>query len=99
VNASIFFKEVISIEEDAIAIDAFNLMVEQNISGVAIVDQTGKLKGALSLRDIKLISYDARLFWRLKQTIKNFLIKLKNEWETRHARPHRVVSVSRNATF
>jgi len=94
-----FFKEVVSVQEDATAIDAFNLMVDRSISGVAILDSKGNLKDNLSLRDMKLISYDARLFWRLKQTVKNFLIKLKAEWESRHERPQKAVFATRQNTL
>eukprot|EP00456_Euglypha_rotunda_P025964 TRINITY_DN2092_c0_g1_i10.p1 TRINITY_DN2092_c0_g1~~TRINITY_DN2092_c0_g1_i10.p1 ORF type:complete len:330 (-),score=51.28 TRINITY_DN2092_c0_g1_i10:23-1012(-) len=93
------YKPVISVTEDSLAIDAFNLMVEQNISGLAVVDASGVLKGNLSLRDIKLISYDARLFWRLQQSVKNFIIKLRAEWQTKHGRPRKLKKVKATATL
>jgi len=86
------FKDVVSVTAESTAIDAFNLMVEKNITGVAVLDKDGRLHGALSLRDMKLISYDARLFWRLQQTINNFTLKLKAEWAAKHERPHAVVT-------
>jgi len=92
-------KPVISVTEDSLAVDAFNLMVEKNISGLAVVDEHGKLKGNLSLRDIKLISYDARLFWRLQQTVKNFIAKLRAEWQTKHGRPRKLKKVKSTATL
>jgi CBS domain-containing protein len=92
-------KPVISVKEESLAIDAFNLMVEKNISGIAVVDENGALKGNLSLRDIKLISYDARLFWRLQQSVKNFIAKLRTEWQSKHGRPRKLKKVKATATL
>jgi len=90
---------VLSVTEESTAIDAFNLMVEKNITGLAVVDEKEALKGNLSLRDMKLISYDARLFWRLQQTVKNFIIKLRAEWATKHGRPRTLVTVTESNTI
>jgi len=92
-------KPVVSVTEESLAIDAFNLMVEKNISGLAVVDENGLLKGNLSIRDIKLISYDARLFWRLQQSVKNFILKLRAEWQTKHGRPRKLKKVKTTATL
>jgi len=93
------FKDVISVSEDSVAIEAFNLMVDKNISGLAILDKDARLHGVLSLSDIKLISYDARLFWRLQQTVKNFVVKLKQEWDAKHERPRTVVMATPENTI
>jgi CBS domain-containing protein len=61
------------------AIDAFHQMVEHGVTGVAIVDDAGRLRGNLSLRDLKAMSTDGRFFWRLYQTVENYIIKLKHE--------------------
>lgn len=53
--------------------------------GVAVVDADGKLVGNLSIRDLKLIGHDAAMFWRLQQTVKNFLEKVRC---TAHSRTH-----------
>lgn len=41
------FKEVLAVREDTIAIDAFNLMVEKNVQGIAICNEDGRLRGNL----------------------------------------------------
>jgi CBS domain-containing protein len=94
-----FTKEVVSVTEGSDAIDAFNLMVEKNVTGVAVIDALGAMKGALSMRDMKLISYDARLFWRLKQPVKAFIEKLNIEWAERHKRPRQVIFATKQHTI
>jgi CBS domain-containing protein len=54
---------------------------------VAVVDDTGKLVGAMSHSDLKLIQADARMFWRLHQTVKNFLQKNRKEGYERPTHP------------
>lgn len=73
-------KEVISIKESQPAIDAFNLMVKEAISGVAVVDDMGHLVGNLSVRDLKVMAPDGGLFWRVYGSAKNFLDKLHTEY-------------------
>jgi CBS domain-containing protein len=59
--------KVISVKSSK-TIEAFNHMVAKDIGGVAVVDDHDQLVGALSLRDIKLLSSDLRFFWRLHQS-------------------------------
>jgi len=89
--SSMVIKPVVTVTESQRAIDAFQKMIDENIYGVAVVNDDGRLTGALSLRDIKLIQHDARFFWRLNQTVHNFLVKLRHEYTEKHKRPHRVV--------
>jgi len=74
-----FFKPVISVSPDTKAIDAFEKMIENKVQGVAVLDETGKLVGNLSLRDLKAIGPDASRFWRLQQSVKHFLEKVYHE--------------------
>lgn len=95
-----FLKPVHAVTENTVAYEAFKEMVDRNISGLAIVDSdTNRLKGNVSIRDLKLIGADASLFWRLHQTMKNFIIKLRHEFETRHHRPVRVVYILKESTI
>jgi len=84
--------EVLSVTDKVIAMDAFKLMVEQNVSGLAVVNDEGKITGALSIRDLKAMSADGRLFWRLYQPIREFLGKVNLDTPA-EARPRRVVTV------
>jgi len=91
-------ENVFSVHEDAMAIDAFRLMVEKEVSAVAIVNTDGKLTGTLSLRDLKAMSVDGRLFWRLYQTVKNYLVKVQRETAP-GARPRHLITCSPTETI
>lgn len=89
-------QDVITVRDDTIALDAFITMTNKHVSGLAVVDDSGKLVGNISLRDLKAISNDARLFWRLYQTMHNFLQKIKEE---NPSRPRGVVCVNMETTL
>jgi CBS domain-containing protein len=93
-----FKPRVLSVTEDSIAIDAFYSMVDKGVSGLAVTDGSGVLRGNLSLRDLKLISYDARLFWRLQQTVGNFLLKLRSEYAAK-GRPTSLITATEKDTI
>ena len=69
--------------EGDVALAAFELMVQKNIQGVAVVDGEGRLMGNLSLRDLKILGPDASMFWRLQQTVNNFLVKVRHDHAAR----------------
>jgi CBS domain-containing protein len=93
-----YMEEVLAVSEDMIAMDAFKMMVEKSVSGLAVVNGEGKLIGTLSIRDLKTMSADGRLFWRLYQTIKNYLNKVKSE-TTSDVRPRHLVTVNEADTL
>jgi len=89
-------KPVITMNENDSAVDSFKKMIEKAISGVAIVNDTGKLVGNLSASDMKAISTDGRMFWRLYETNKNFIAKVRKDSE---GRPRGVVHVKTSDTI
>jgi len=91
-------KEVVHIKESQPALDAFNLMVKEAISGVAVVDDRGHLVGNLSVRDLKVMAPDGGLFWRLYGTAKSFLEKLHAEYAG-SGRPATVQTCTMNDTL
>jgi CBS-domain-containing membrane protein len=91
------FKRVYGVRESDRAIDAFNLMVLKKVEGVAVLDDQGKLVSALSIRDLKMIHSDAKLFWRLSGTVKNFIIKLRAEYENEYHQPRRLTFATKEA--
>jgi len=78
---------VVKVSENETTLEAFKLMHYKNITGVAVVNDEGKLVGAISHSDLKLIQSDARMFWRLYQTVKNFLLKNRKEGYERPTHP------------
>lgn len=54
-----FHKDVVSIRDDASAASAFELLDSHRLSGIAVVDEDGKLIGNTSARDIKNAVMDA----------------------------------------
>jgi len=89
-----YIEDVYTVHQDSLAIDAFRMMAEKNVSGLAVIDDDGKLVGALSVRDLKTMSTDGRMFWRLFQTIKNFILKVRRENNEKDGdRPRTVVTV------
>jgi CBS-domain-containing membrane protein len=83
--------DVLTIGEDELALGAFHKMVEHNISGLAVVDNQGKIVESISVRDLKAIQYDGRMFWRLNQKVKDFLMKIKKDREEKKKRPKDLV--------
>lgn len=51
-------KKVVMIQDDAPASEAFTLLDNKRLSGIAVVDEDGKLVGNTSARDIKLAAMD-----------------------------------------
>jgi len=83
-------KDIVSVRDDEPAIQGFKKMIHHNLSGIAVVDNDGKLVDMLSLRDLKGIGSDAKLFWRLYQSTKNFRINLKRTY-SKNQRPVEVI--------
>jgi len=64
---------VISVKETQTTVDAFTLMQSHNITAVGVVDDKGKLTGVISDTDLKSISEDGSLFYKLHQDAKTFV--------------------------
>jgi predicted transcriptional regulator len=79
-------REVFTILHTELAMRGFQEMVDKKVQGLAVVDEVGKLVGCLSLTDLKVISHDGRLFFRLFKPIKDFLGVLEAD------RPRKVIT-------
>jgi CBS domain-containing protein len=75
---SIGTKPVLSVNHNTSAIDTFRLMDNKKISGVAVVDDSGKLVGNTSAIDLKLFMNTLSLDL-LKLPINNFLKIIRQE--------------------
>lgn len=80
-------KEVLSVKPTISAIEAFKFMATHQITGVAVVDDSGRLIDVLTLKDLKAISTDGQMFWRLYQTVEVFLKKVREETPNKPDRP------------
>eukprot|EP01103_Thecamoeba_quadrilineata_P015943 TRINITY_DN5189_c0_g1_i1.p1 TRINITY_DN5189_c0_g1~~TRINITY_DN5189_c0_g1_i1.p1 ORF type:complete len:342 (+),score=54.64 TRINITY_DN5189_c0_g1_i1:7-1032(+) len=88
---------VTSIHENEETIRAFQKMIEHSTQGIAVVDNLGKLVNNISLRDLKLVASDCRMFWRLYQRVGSFLTKVKED--EKEMRPKEVVTCRVNETL
>jgi CBS domain-containing protein len=64
--------KVLSVQQDTRAIVAFREMAASGVSGMAVLDNNGRITDNISLRDLKGIHHDAKIFWRLWNTVKVF---------------------------
>jgi CBS domain-containing protein len=64
---------VSTIKESEHAINAFNMMNNFNITTVAVVNDHGEVSGVISQTDLKVISPDGSLFYKLYQNAKSFV--------------------------
>lgn len=64
--------KVQTIKQTNKAVNAFNKMVNQEISGLAVVDDVGVLTGAISIRDLRGVGTSGENFFRLFRTVKEF---------------------------
>lgn len=65
-------KECRTIKETDKAINAFNIMANENISGLAVVDQEGLLQSGISIRDLRTVGTSGEYFHRLFRPIRDF---------------------------
>jgi CBS domain-containing protein len=67
------------VTEDRLAIDAFQFMIEKNVTALPVVDSSGQIKDVISLKDIKLIRTDQLFLWRLYQGIPQFMHEVRKQ--------------------
>jgi len=77
---------VITLNQDDTTYSAFRTIIEKRISGVAITDQTGKLVGNLSIKDIRLV-VDKCPNLELNTPISEFLKDIQQVDPKLHSRP------------
>jgi len=67
-----FFRDAKAISDTAMAINAFNMMSQEDITGVAVVDADGILVDAISVSDLPCVGISGENFAWLFKTIKEF---------------------------
>jgi CBS domain-containing protein len=78
--------DVIAINENQSAINAFKKMKDKHVSGLAVVNDEGVLTGSISNADLKGVGTSGEYFYRLFRTVKTFK-KLVREDFPRQAPP------------
>jgi len=90
-------KAVITVNNKDSVINAFDVMVERDITGVAVVDEQGRLIDHISVRDLKLIGVDSGMFWRLQQSVRTFTHQLYKDLVRKRKHIRRIVYVTPDA--
>jgi CBS domain-containing protein len=93
----ILAKELLSVREDQKAIDAFRIMSEKNVSGVAVLDDKGLLVDTLSIRDLRGIGTNASRWRRLHLTVKEYKAQARIDYPTQT--PREVLNVTSTDTI
>jgi CBS domain-containing protein len=93
--------EVYHVKPNDLALRAFSLMSEKNVSGVAVIDEDGSLVDQISMRDLKAMAPDGRLFWRLYKSVHEYLENVKHSRTDPQAgaRPRQVITVTPDDTL
>jgi len=93
--------EVFHVKPSDIALKAFTVMSEKNVSGIAVLDDNGILVDQISMRDLKAMAPNGRLFWRLYKPVSDYLENVKKSHTDTHAkeRPDTIVTVTPNDTL
>jgi len=76
---------VLTVPFDTKAIDAFTTMAKEGFTGLPVVDKDGKLCALISMSDIKGMALDGSLFFRLYNTVWEFLQKMRNDYPNQHS--------------
>jgi len=89
-------KRVVCISEDATALEAFRLMHNEKVSGLAVVDRDNRVVGAISPSDMKEIHFDGGEFISLYLPVSEFIGKSRKGDATV---PSRDISVTSSSTL
>lgn len=79
---------VITIGYKEKAINAFNTMVDKNVSGLAVVDENGVLTGAISVRDLRGVGTSGEFFYRLFHTVRDFKKETRDDFPKQAPKTH-----------
>lgn len=72
-------KDVFSVKEGDAAVDAFRLIYEKGVSGVAVTDEAGALRGNISASDLREIGYDGSSVESLFLTAGEFVARVAEQ--------------------
>lgn len=81
-------RAVVAIPETMKAINAFNKMVDEEVSGLAVVDDDGVLTGVISVRDLRGVGTSGEYFYRLFHTVKEFKRSARDDFPKQAPKTH-----------
>lgn len=84
-------KDLVCVDSEESVLDAFRLILEHKVSGVAVKRQDGTLFGAISASDLKGAK-GAEIFLQLYNSVRNFLL-------ARHPDSTKPISITSSATM
>jgi len=92
------YRHVHSIVATQPAIEGFKIMIEKCCSGIAVVDEHGKLIGNISVKDLKAIDTDGKWFSRLFFPASKYIEELQKDFP-HHKRPFHAITVHGSDTI
>jgi len=88
---------LIVVQDSDLALNAFNKMVDKNISGLAVVNDSGVLVDTISIRDLRGIGTQADKYERLWLSVASFKEAVRREFKQQT--PNKPITVDANNTF
>lgn len=84
---------VFKVTEKQKAIEAFKLMKEKRISAVPVVKENGQISGVISETDLKTISTDGTLFYKLFMSCEYFVNDINNQYKEKNKKEKKLIIV------
>jgi len=76
-------KSLVCVLENQTAYEAFRIMKERNMTGLAVINSNGALLGNISISDLKLISYRPSYWSFLSKTVVEYLQAIRSNPDTK----------------
>jgi len=76
-------KSVVCVLESESTYEAFRIMKERHLAGIAVINSQGTLVANISLSDIKLLGFDANYWHLLSQPVTSYLRAIRAKPETK----------------
>jgi len=77
------FKSVVCVLDTEPSYEAFRIMKERKLSGIAVINSLGILVGNISLSDLKLIGFDANYWGLMSQSVASYLAAIRAKPKTK----------------
>jgi len=88
---------LITCNDNDLAIDAFQKIIENKIRGLPIIDKKGILVDTISIRDLRVIGTNTQNYYRLWSTVLELKHIVRKEFSQQT--PHKPITVTKEDTF